>query len=380
MHVLILGVDGYIGFALVQHLLNKGWRVTGVDNFLRRVLVEGSGKKSVTPIADPKERWSALRRRYGNFDFQSFDICDAARLKAFLRTLKPDAIVNLAQVPSAPYSMMNFEACKITHINNTLGTLALLWALREHPVPIVQIGTLGEYGTPDIPIPDGYAEFKSRGRSARLPFPKQPGSFYHASKCSSSIYLEFACKCWDLSITDIMQGVVFGLLTDEIDGKRTELLTRFDVDDVFGTVINRFCAEAVAGYPLTVYGEGGQVRGFLPLRDSVRCISLLLENPPPRGTYRTVNQFVETYSVSELAQTVAEVAGNCGIDVIIRRVQNPRLEKERHFYQPECKTLKKLGFKPSISLRDEIENTIKVIKQFKRRVDASCFAPSVTWR
>lgn len=380
MHVLILGVDGYIGFALAQHLLSKGWRVTGVDNFLRRLLVEGAGGQSVTPIAEPRERWNALRRRYGNFDFQAFNICDATRLRSFLRSCKPDAIVNLAQVPSAPYSMMNFEACKITHSNNTLGTLTLLWALKEYPVPVVQIGTLGEYGTPDVPIPEGYITLRHGEKKARLLFPKQPGSFYHASKCASSIYLEFACRCWDLSITDIMQGVVFGVLTDEIDGTQSEFLTRFDVDDVFGTVINRFCAESVTGHPLTVYGEGGQVRGFLPLRDSIRCIRLLLENPPPRGTYRSVNQFVETYSINDLARTVAEVAGDCGIDVTVRRIQNPRFEKERHFYQPECKVLKKLGFKPSISLRDEIKNTIKVLKWYQRRVDVKRFTPSVMWR
>src|SRR5207302_9459050 len=185
-----------------------------------------------------------------------------------------------------------------TQRNNVLGTLNVLHALTKY-VPeaqLVKLGTMGEYGTPNIDIEEGWLDVELNGRSDRLPFPKMPGSFYHLSKVHDSHNIHFACRVWGLAATDLNQGVVYGIATDETE-LHPELRTSFHYDAVFGTALNRFCAQAVAGVPLTVYGAGGQKRGFLNIRDTLECVRLAAENPAERGEVRVFNQFTEVFSV-----------------------------------------------------------------------------------
>jgi len=239
--------------------------------------------------------------------------------------------------------------------------------------------TMGEYGVPDIAIPEGFFEVEYRGRKDRLPFPRQPGSWYHLSKVHDTHNIMFACKIWGLRSTDIMQGVIHGIVTDEMMDDR--LLTRFDFDEVWGTALNRFCAQAVIGHKLTPYGKGGQTRGYLALRDSMQCLTLVAENPPDEGEYRVFNQFSECYSVNELAEHVVKVSGESGIDAEIWNIENPRLEAEEHYYNPDREHLPRLGFKPTYSLDDELRITVPKLVEYRDRIEAKRerIKPTIYW-
>ena len=284
MKVFIAGVDGYLGWPLAQYLAARGHTLAGVDKFLRRQWVDEIGSHSALPIASFEDRQQAFFERYGQkILFQEPDLQDYSFLKSFLLEFKPDAIVHLAEMPSAPYSMMDQEHAVYTQQNNVVGSLNLLWAIKEAcpTAHLVKLGTMGEYGTPNLDIPEGFFEIEYRGRKDKLPFPRQANSFYHLSKVHDSHNTMFACRIWGLSATDIMQGVVFGTQIDEM-GNDSRFLSRLDFDQCFGTAINRFCCQAVIGHPLTIFGTGTQTRGFLPLRDSMQCITLALENPPQK--------------------------------------------------------------------------------------------------
>src|SRR5688572_757852 len=285
MKVFIAGIDGYLGWPLAQYLTARGHEVAGSDLMLRREWVNEMGSDSALPVYSHEERVAAFRERYGrDLDFRVEDLCDYEKVKSFLGDFQPDAIVHLGQMPSAPYSMIDQAHTVWTQQNNVTNNLNLLWAMREvcPDAHLVKLGTMGEYGTPNVDIPEGFFEVEYRGRKDTLPFPRQPGSFYHLSKVHDSHNTIFACKIWGLRSTDIMQGVVFGIQTND----DPRLSTRLDFDQCFGTVINRFCCQAIIGHPLTLYGEGQQKRGFLPLRDSMQCLALAVENPPQSGEYR----------------------------------------------------------------------------------------------
>ena len=354
--VLILGIDGYIGWPLANHLARLGYSVTGVDNFSRRDRVKGVGSDSLTPI-------SSIECRQKKFDI-------ANKIVGSLEELpKVDAIVHLAEQPAAPWSMKNYNQAALTQMENVLGTLKVLWLMRKccPDAHLIKLGTMGEYGTPDCIIPEGFIE---DGPMKGLPFPRVAGSFYHLSKVFDSQNVEFACKVWGLRSTDIMQGPVFGILDD----------TRFDYDECFGTVINRFCTEAVAGIPLTVYGRGGQTRGYLPLEDSIKCITLLLENPPQSGQYRIVNQFAKIRSINELAILVSHEARGLGLEWAIHSHPNPRVEKEHHEYMPRADKLQELGYKPSWQLSEKINELLRNIVPFKDRINKEVIYPATKWR
>ena len=206
---------------------------------------------------------------------------------------------------------------------------------------------MGEYGQPNIDIEEGYIEIEHRGRTDTLPFPKLPGSLYHCSKVHDSTNIHFACRTWGLRATDLNQGVVYGVETDETDGEE-RLLTRFDYDELFGTVLNRFCVQAVIGHPLTVYGRGQQTRGFLNIRDTLRCVELAVQNPADRGEFRVFNQFTEQFSITELAELVRSSAEQLGYSVEIRSYDNPRVEKEEHYYNAIHTKLLDLGLEPHL--------------------------------
>jgi nucleoside-diphosphate-sugar epimerase len=392
MNILVLGADGYIGWALSLHLLSKGHTVTGIDNLSRRRRVREVGSHSAIPIPSPFERFTTLQEKSKSYNWRIMDLTDPVETDYIFEKHKPDAVVHLGEIPSAPYSMIDQVHCNETQINNIVGTNNVLYSMHKH-VPyahLLKLGTMGEYGTPNTCIPEGFFEIEYRGRKDRLPFPRQPGSWYHLSKVHDTQNIMFACKIWGLRSTDVMQGVVHGIVTDDmgvqskedLDKKNGRLLTRFDFDEVWGTAINRFCSQAIIGHELTPYGKGGQTRGYIALRDSIQCLNIGLENPPDEGEYRVFNQLDECYSVNELAERVVKVSGKLGIDAKIWNIDNPRVEAEQHYYNPDSENLRKLGFKPTKSLDEELEITLSVLDHFKDRIEEKRdkILPTVKWR
>lgn len=370
MKVMILGIDGYIGWPLALREVMKGNEVVGVDNFFTRKRVKEVRSESVTPIPSLQERLKRLKQKTGrDITFYRGDVSDPKFFLDVMRKEKPDAIVHLAEQRSAPYSMIGLKQATDTMVKNIVSTLNLIYAVKE-TVPdahILKLGTMGEYGTPNIDIPEGFFEIEYNGRKDFLPFPKQAGSWYHWTKVHDSNNLMFANKVWKMRITDVMQGVVYGTRTREID--ETGLFTRYDIDEVWGTALNRFCAQATVGLPITPYGKGGQTRGFLSLEDSITCLDIALANPPKVGEYRVFNQFDEHYSVNQLAEMVKGVyEESYRKQAEIKRVPNPRLEAEEHYYNPAHEKLAKLGYRRSRELKDEIKVILKDLKRFRRRI------------
>ena len=310
MKIGVLGGDGYCGWATALYLSSKGHQVSIVDNFARRQWDEELGVQTLTPIRPLTERLRVWKQRTGqSIDLFTGDITEYDFLCSTIRAMRPDAVVHFAEQRSAPYSMIDCEHAVFTQMNNVAGTLNLLFALREYcpDCHLVKLGTMGEYGTPNIDIEEGYITIEHNGRKDLLPFPKQPGSFYHLSKVHDSHNILFACRIWGLRATDLNQGVVYGTMTDEVAADPA-LINRFDYDEIFGTVLNRFCAQAAVGHPLTVYGKGGQTRGYLDIRDTVRCIEIACLNPARPGECRVFNQFTEQFSVLEIAHLVQAAA------------------------------------------------------------------------
>jgi UDP-sulfoquinovose synthase len=383
MRVFIAGIDGYLGWALAQHLTARGHEVGGADIFFRRDWVEEMGSWSAIPISPMKERLIALEERIGrDVAFWEGDLRDYEFVEEALRDFEPEAVVHLGECPSAPYSMMDREHAVFVQQNNIVSTFNLLFTLKElfPSAHLVKLGTMGEYGTPDVDIPEGFFDVEFRGRRDRLPFPRQAGSWYHWSKVHGSNNLMFACKVYGLSATDVMQGVVFGTSTGEL-GDDDRLRTRLDFDQAFGTAINRFCCQAVIEHPLTLYGAGSQKRGFLPLRDSMQCLGIAIENPPAPGEYRVLNQFAEVYNVSELATVVQSVASEYGVHVPIANLENPRAEQQDHHYQPDHDRLFQLGYRPSHGVEDEVRLMIGDLLPYRDRIRAkvSCLIPDIRW-
>jgi UDP-sulfoquinovose synthase len=383
MRVFIAGVDGYLGWPLALALAERGHEVAGIDAYFRRDWVAEIGAQSATPIRRMTERLQAFHDRFGeSLDFRRGDLRDYHLVLNMLRSFEPEALVHLGEQPSAPYSMMDVQHAVFTQINNIQTTLNILFAMREAcpQAHLVKLGTMGEYGTPNLDIPEGFFTIEYRGRTDTLPFPRQAGSWYHQSKVHDSNNVAMACRIWGLRSTDIMQGVVYGTRIDAM-GEDERLLTRFDFDQCFGTAINRFCAQAVIGQPLTPYGKGGQRRGFLPLRDSIQCLQLAIEHPPAVGEYRVFNQFEETYGVFDLAEKVKKVGDQLGLEVGIRPTQNPRIEKEEHYYRPDHAHLLRLGYRPTRDMEGEIKIVLSDLVRYRDRIAARkrALMPDIHW-
>jgi nucleoside-diphosphate-sugar epimerase len=359
-----------LGWTLALHLSKSGYAVSGCDNLLRRKLVSRVGSISATPIKNWPGRYSILSQLNKDNDsvFKNLDVVSYSALKMLLEVTQPDTIVHFAQMPSAPYSMKGVEEAVFTYKNNLIGNLNLIFAMRDvcPDAHLVKLGTMGEYGTPEIDISEGDFLVKYHGRAAMVPFPRQPASFYHCTKVHDSTNIRMACRFWGLHVTDIMQGVVFGATTDDI--KEEEELTRFDFDESFGTAINRFCAQAIVGLPITPYGKGGQNRGFLALRDSIQCIRLIIDNPAKRGEHRVINQFEDVYNLFNLALIVEKKAKEMGLTPRVVPVENPRIEEEDHYYNPVHKKLAQLGYKPSTNVESEVGRTLKLVGKYKERI------------
>lgn len=377
-----MGMDGYLGWTLAMHLSSRGHEVSGVDNFSRRRNVREIGSWSATPIKPMEQRLKIYKSTTSkDIKFYEGDLTHYDFTELVIKNEKPDTIVHLGEIPSAPYSMIDVKHCNYTMMNNIIGTNNILFAMQKYAPEchLLKLGTMGEYGTPNIDIPEGFFEIEYRGRKDRLPFPKQAGSWYHQTKVHDTHNIMFACKIWGLRGTDIMQGVVHGIVTDDI--VKDSLLTRFDFDECWGTALNRFCAQAIIGHELTPYGKGGQTRGYIALRDSMQCLTIATENPPDRGEYRVFNQFDETYCVNDLAEHVVKAAGELGIDAKIWNIDNPRLEAEEHYYNPDHDSLKRLGFKPTHTLDQELKITISKLMEHKKRIEAkkNFIMPTIYW-
>jgi UDP-sulfoquinovose synthase len=381
MRVLILGGDGYLGWPTALRFSARGHEVSVVDNFSRRRWHREHGTDTLTPIAELDARIGAWRELTGE-SIRSYvgAVEDGDFLDEVVAETRPEAVVHYGEQPSAPYSMMSRERAVETQHTNVIGTLNLLFSLRDH-VPechLVKLGTMGEYGTPNIDIEEGFIEIEHKGRTDTLPFPKLPGSLYHCSKVHDSTNLHFACRIWGLRATDLNQGVVYGVETEE-SARDERLITRFDYDEIFGTVLNRFCVQAVIGHPLTVYGSGGQTRGFLNIRDTLRCVELAVENPAGRGEFRVFNQFTEQFSVGELAELVKAAGEHLGYTVEVQHVENPRVELEEHYYNATHTKLLDLGLEPTLLGEELVESMLHAIERHKDRVIETSIDPHTRW-
>jgi UDP-sulfoquinovose synthase len=383
MRVLIAGMDGYLGWALAQYLTARGHEVGGIDAYYRRKWVSEMNSQSATPISSMPERLNAFKEKWGTtLYFKDGDLTDWDTVKDVFSNFKPQAIVHLGECPSAPYSMIDVQHATWVQNNNIMGTLNILYAMKDFSpgAHLVKLGTMGEYGTPNLDIPEGFFEVEFRGRKDRLVFPRQAGSWYHWSKVHDTHNVMFACKMWGLSSTDIMQGVVYGTRIDEM-GDDERLLTRLDFDQSFGTAINRFCCQSVIGEPMTPFGKGHQKRGFLPLRDSMQCLTLSIENPPDKGEYRVFNQFEETYDIYDLAQKVQNVARDIGLDAQIKHIENPRIELEEHYYNPDHQHLLDLGYQPTHNMETELRIMLTDLMKYKSRIESvkDALIPDIRW-
>ncbi|MEO3890334.1 NAD-dependent epimerase/dehydratase family protein [Nonomuraea sp. B5E05] len=379
MRILVLGGDGYLGWPTALHLSQCGHEVAVADNFVRRQYDLELGVDSLVPIESLHTRVTAWQERTGKtIDMFIGDLTDADFTYAMIRDFRPDAVVHFAEQRAAPYSMIDRKHAVYTQTNNVVGTLNLLYAIAEidPEIHLVKLGTMGEYGTPNIDIEEGWLDLEHKGRKDRVLYPKRPGSFYHLSKVHDSHNMEFACRIWGLRATDLNQGVVYGQETPEttLDDR---LATRFDYDAVFGTVLNRFVIQAVLGHPLTVYGSGTQTRGIIDIRDTVRCIQLACENPADRGEFRVFNQMTESMSVRDIAATVSESFPG---EVTIDNLDNPRVEKEEHYYKVTHTGLVELGLVPHLLSDTLITSLFDVAKRHVDRVREEALLPVVNWR
>jgi UDP-sulfoquinovose synthase len=383
MKILILGGDGYCGWPTALHLSDAGHQVAIVDNLCRRRFDEEElGNTSLTPIRSLDERVEAWEQVSGRrLAVFVGDLLDYDFLAAVIAELEPEAVVHYAEQRSAPYSMIDRRHAYFTQHNNVLGNLNLLYALKEQApeAQLVKLGTMGEYGTPNIDIEEGYLEIEHNGRRDRLPYPKLPPSFYHCSKVHDSTNIHFACRVWGLRATDLNQGVVYGTVTAQTL-RDPRLVNRFDYDDVFGTALNRFCVQAAIGHPLTVYGSGGQTRGYLDIRDTVRCIELACLNPAAAGEMRVFNQFTEQFSVRQLAELVLKAALELGITAQIKPLPNPRVEAQEHYYNARHTALLELGLEPHLLGESLLDSLVNIALEHRERVDPELILPRVDWR
>lgn len=381
MKILILGGDGYLGWPTAMYFSKKGHEVAVVDNFNKRKWELEMGIEPLIPVKTLHERVRLWRELSGK-DIQMFvgDLTQVRFVNKVLETFQPDAIVHYGEQPSAPFSMSGNVQAVETQVNNVVGTLNVLFAMKKHcpDAHLVKLGTMGEYGTPNIDIEEGYLTVDHKGRQDTFLFPKTPGSFYHLSKVHDSHNIHFACRMWGLRATDLNQGVVYGVDTEETK-LHPGLATSFHYDAVFGTALNRFCVQAVAGMPITPYGSGNQQRGFLNILDTLQCVEIAVMNPAAKGEMRVYNQFTEAFSINELAEQVKLAAEKKGIAAHVMNIENPRKEMENHYYNPVHTKLLELGLKPHLLSDTLIEGMIGKIVEHKDKINKQTLMPTVLW-
>ncbi len=382
MKVLVIGGDGYCGWATALYLSDRGHEVGILDSLVRRHWDGQLGVDTLTPIAPIKQRiqrWKDLTGQH--IDLYIGDITNYEFLQQAMNDFEPEAIVHFGEQRSAPFSMIDREHAVLTQTNNVVGTLNLLYIM-QHQFPdchLVKLGTMGEYGTPNIDIEEGYIEIEHNGRKDILPYPKQPGSFYHLSKVHDTHNIHFACKIWGLRATDLNQGIVYGVLTDQT-GRDEMLVNRLDYDGVFGTALNRFCIQAAVGHPLTVYGSGKQSRAMLDIRDTVRCVELAIETPAKAGEFRVFNQFTEQFSIMDIANQVQTAGKTLGLKVEIDHLENPRVEAEEHYFNAKNTKLIDLGLEPHLLSDSLLDSLLNFAVKYQGRVNRDDILPKVSWR
>ena len=382
MKVLILGADGYLGWPTAMYFSKKGHDVLAIDNMVKR---EWEKEVNIEPLIKVKDfisratYWNEIN--LNNIKTINLDIANEAnRLNNILEKYQPDVIIHYAEQPSAPYSMMNQKSAVYTQVNNIIGNLNVMLGIRDYcpNAHLIKLGTMGEYGTPNIDIEEGWIEIHHKGRSDRMLYPKRAHSLYHLSKVADSNNLEFGCRIWNLAVTDLNQGVVYGIRTNEIL-EDTYLNTSFHYDDIFGTVINRFIVQAVVNEPLTVYGNGNQIRGYLNILDTLQCVEIAALNPAKPGEFRVFNQFTEQMSILEIAEKIKLAAKQLKIKVKIKSIDNPRKELETHYYNAENTSLMKLGLKPNYFNEETIIHMLEVVLKYKDLINKDYIMPKVTW-
>ena len=381
MRVLILGGDGYLGWPTSMSLAARGDEVMAVDNYLRRTIARQTSSEALMPNPNLEERARLFEQLTGkSIEVRIGDVTDYRVLESVVREFKPEAIVHYAEQPSGPYSMRGFDEARLTLQNNLNATFNVIWAVMQHAPDchIVKLGTMGEYGTPDIDIEEGWIEIEHKGRKDTFLYPRQAGSLYHTTKVLDTDLLWFYVRTFGLRVTDLMQGPVYGLSTDESNLDEL-LLPNFHYDDIFGTVVNRFLVQAVAGVPLTVYGTGGQVRGYLNLRDTMQCIQLALRSRADSGELRVMNQFTETFSVNDLADRVQRVGSELGLAVEVQNVPNPRKEAEDHYYNPAHSALLDLGLEPTYMTDEVLAAMMRQVIAYEDQIARDRIPPRVRW-
>ncbi|MCA1023190.1 NAD-dependent epimerase/dehydratase family protein [Halobacillus litoralis] len=382
MRIIVAGGDGFCGWPTALYLSKQGHDVTIVDNLVRRKYDDELRSNSVTPIATLEERVAKWKEVSGK-EIKTFigDLNHYDFLREVFRQTEPEAFVHFAEQRSAPYSMIDREHAVYTQTNNVVGNLNVLYAIKEFAPEchLIKLGTMGEYGTPNIDIEEGYIEIEHKGRKDTLPYPKQPGSFYHLSKVHDSHNITFACKIWGIRATDLNQGIVYGLHTEETRMDPV-LVNRVDYDGVFGTALNRFINQAAIGHDITVYGSGGQTRAFLNIEDTVRCVEIAAENPADKGEFRVFNQFTEWFSVQELAERVYKIAQEEGLQTEVKKIENPRIENEDHYYNAVNTKLRDLGLEPHLLTDDVIRDILRTAVENKDRIIQENVLPSITWK
>jgi len=382
MKILILGGDGYLGWPTAMYLSEKGNDIFIVDNFIKKKIESEFGIETLFPVKTLQERvkkWNDLSKN--KIEYAIGDLLNYRFLNEVISKFKPDSIIHYAEQPSAPYSMANRERATFTQYNNVIGNLNLLFSIKKNcpNVHLIKLGTLGEYGTPNIDIEEGWIDIKHNGRSDRLLFPKKPGSFYHLSKVHDSANIEFACRIWNLRCTDLNQGVVYGTTTDQINKDFESFCTSYHYDGIFGTIINRFIAQLVTKKDLTVYGNGTQRRGFLNIIDTLKCIEIATLNVPDKGEFRVFNQFTEFSSLNELADLVISAGKELGYDSKKINTQNPRIEMEDHYYNPKNTSLISLGLKPIKLDKQEVIKSIKLVEKYQNNIKDELFDLKIKW-
>lgn len=381
MRILVLGGDGYLGWPTAVDLASRGHDVAVVDNYVKRSIERAIGVAPLVDVPRLHARSSELTAATGwNVEVFVGDIAkDYEFISHVLNAFEPEAIVHYAEQPSAPYSMAGVEEAVFTQVNNVAGTLNLAFAVaeRDPSIHIIKLGTMGEYGTPEIAIEEGWIDINHKGRSDRVLFPKRPHSIYHLSKVHDSNNLEFMCRTWGFRVTDLNQGVVYGHRTNYYD--ESGFSTSFHYDGVFGTVVNRFAIQACLGMPLSVYGSGGQTRGYLNIKDTLECINLAAANPADRGEFRVFNQFTETFSVMNIAERMVQAAQNVGMQATINHAENPRNEKEDHFYEAAHTGLVDLGLRPHLMSDGVLEELLLDIRPLADRVNRATIMNSPAW-
>jgi len=382
MKVMILGADGYLGWPTCMYFSQKGHEVIGIDNYFRRNASIELDCEPLIPTPNLIQRAKTWKDNTGKtINIHIGDITNYEFILSMFKKYNPDAVVHYAEQPSAPYSMINREKAAFTIWNNLVSTLNIIYAVKAVNLNchIIKIGTMGEYGTPNIDIEEGWIDIEHKGRNDRFLFPRQASSLYHTTKIQDTDLLWFYVRTWGIKVTDLMQGPVYGISTDEADIDE-RLIPNFHYDEIFGTLLNRFVVQAVAGYPLTVYGAGNQKRGYLNIKDTMQCVYLSVTQPVKEGELRIFNQLTETFSVNQLAEKVKEVGDSLGYKVIIDHIENPRVEKEEHYYNPAYTGLLDLGLKPHYLKNEILENFFKIVQQHKDRINKDAIFKGIQWR